>query len=162
MPLTQPKRENPLMGHYFRLVNLPGKRLAKRCGVSHSQVYMARTRNVGADNAEKISRGVASVLALSETERLELKAEIMGYPGDPVRAYFGSSKSVMKLLGVSQPTALELMNVEKSITHKSGLRALERLREVGAPEFVIRSVEMRLMPPPERPRGRITHNLHGP
>jgi hypothetical protein len=54
----------------------------------------------------------------------------------------------MKLLNVSEPTALELMNVAKSITYGSGMRALEELREVDAPEFVIRSVEMRLMPPP--------------
>jgi hypothetical protein len=50
MPLTQPKRENSLMGHYFRVINMPGARLTRRCGVSHSQVYMARTRNVGVDN----------------------------------------------------------------------------------------------------------------
>jgi hypothetical protein len=93
---------------------------------------------------------------------LEIKAEIMGYPGDQVRAYFGSSKSTIKLLDVPQPTALELMHVEKSILHKSGVRALGKLQEIGAPEVVIRSVEMSLMPPPERPRGRITHNLHGP
>jgi hypothetical protein len=49
----------------------------------------------GADNAEKIARGMALMLSLSENERLELKAEIMGYPGDQVRAYFGSSKSTM-------------------------------------------------------------------
>ena len=80
MPLTQPKRDNPLMNRYFREINLPGKRLAKRCGVSHSQVYMARTRNVGPDNAEKISRGVANILGLSEKDRLLLKSEIIGEP----------------------------------------------------------------------------------
>jgi len=45
------------MRRYFQEINMPGARLARRCGVSHSQIYMARTRNVGADNAEKISRG---------------------------------------------------------------------------------------------------------
>jgi hypothetical protein len=54
----------------------------------------------------------------------------------------------MKLLDVSEPTFLELINVEKAITHGSGMRAREKLREVGVTEFVIRSVEMRLMPPP--------------
>jgi hypothetical protein len=39
MPLTQPERDNPLMRRYFDEIGLPGKRLAERCGVSHSQVY---------------------------------------------------------------------------------------------------------------------------
>ena len=81
MPLTQPERDNPLMRRYFREVGLPGKQLAKRCGVAYSQIYMARTHNVGADNAQKISRTVALILGLSERDRLELKAEIMGVPG---------------------------------------------------------------------------------
>jgi hypothetical protein len=33
---------------------------------------------------------------------------------------------------------------EKSIAHRSGLWALEKLRKIGAPEIVIESVEMRL------------------
>ena len=70
MPLTQPERDNPLMRRYYREIGLPGQRLARRCGVSHSQIYMARKRNVGADNARKISRGMASILGLSERERL--------------------------------------------------------------------------------------------
>jgi hypothetical protein len=81
------------MGHYFRVINMPGARLARRCGVSHSQVYMARTRNVGADNAEKIARCVPMILGLSEEERLHLKAEIMGHPEELVRAYLGDSPS---------------------------------------------------------------------
>jgi hypothetical protein len=78
MPLTQPERDNPLMRRYFREIGLPGKQLAKRCDVSHSQTYMARKRNVGANNAEKISRRVALILGLSEQEKLELKAENHG------------------------------------------------------------------------------------
>jgi hypothetical protein len=81
MPLTQPERDNPLMRRYFREVGLSGKQLAKRCGVAYSQIYMARTHNVGADNAQKISRTVALILGLSERDRLELKAEIIGVPG---------------------------------------------------------------------------------
>jgi hypothetical protein len=73
MPLTQPERDNPLMRRYFREVGLPGKQLAKRCGVANSQIYMARTHNAGADNAQKISRTVALILGLSERDRLELK-----------------------------------------------------------------------------------------
>src|SRR5215207_676495 len=89
MPLTQPERDNPRMRRYFRQINMPGKQLAKKCGVSHSQIHMARKRNVGADNAEKISRGMAMILGLSYEERLRLKAEIMGHPENIVRAYLG-------------------------------------------------------------------------
>jgi hypothetical protein len=161
MPLTQPKRDNPLMGHYFRLINLPGKGLARRCGVSHSQIYMARNRNVGADNAEKISRGVAMILALPETKRLELKAEIMGRPGDLMRAYLGGSLKASRLLDVPEYTTAEILDEEKTITHRSGVRALQRLKEMGAPDFVLESVERRLMPPPERPRGIVTYRKSG-
>jgi transcriptional regulator with XRE-family HTH domain len=162
MPLTQPKRDNPLMGRCFCLIDLPGKRLAERCGVSHSQVYMARTRNVGADNAEKISRAVAGILGLSERDRLELKAEIMGKPGELLRAYFGDPKKAARLLDVPWAVAEEVLDEEKSVTHGSGTRALEKLREMNAPAFVIESVERRLMPPPEPRRGLVTHDLYGP
>ena len=90
MPLTQPERDNPLMRRYFREVGLPGKQLAKRCGVAYSQIYMARTHNVGADNAQKISRTIALILGLSERDRLELEAEIMGPPGEFLRAWFAN------------------------------------------------------------------------
>ena len=149
------------MGRYFRLINLPGKRLAERCGVSHSQIYMARNRNVGADNAEKIGRGVASLLGLSEEECLELKAEIMGRPGEPLRAWFGDPEKAARLLGIPRAVAEEVLDEEKSVTHGSGTRALEGLREMGAPAFVVGSVERRLMPPLEPRRGLITHDLHG-
>lgn len=47
-------------------------------------------------------------------------------------------------------------------THRSGSRALKKLRELGAPDFVIESVYRRLLPPPESRRGVIAHDLHGP
>jgi hypothetical protein len=161
MPLTQPKRDNPLMGRYFRLIGLPGKRLAERCGVFHSQVYMTRTRHAGADNAEKVSRGVAGILGLPEMARLELKAEIMGRPGDLMRAYLGDSLKASRLLGVPEYTAAEILDEEKTITHRSGVRALRKLKEMGAPAFVLESVERRMMPPPERPRGIVTYRKSG-
>lgn len=133
VPLTQPERDNPLMRPYFLEIGLSALRLARRCGVSHSQIYMARKRNVGAGNAEKIARGTASTLGLSERERLELKAEIMGHPGDLVRAYLGSQADAMKILGVREHTASELVSEEKSVNHASGTRALRKLREIGAP-----------------------------
>ena len=161
MPLQQPKRHNPLMRRYFREIGLPGKRLAKRCGVSHSQIYMARKRNVGADNAEKIGRGVASLLGLSEEERLELKAEIMGRPGEPVRAWFGNPEKAARLLGIPRAVAEEVLDEGKTITYRSGARALRGLEEMGAPDFVLGSVERRLMPPPERPPGVVTYRKKG-
>ncbi|CAN5898775.1 hypothetical protein BH23ACT11_BH23ACT11_18060 [soil metagenome] len=162
MSLTQPRRDNPLMNGYFREVGLPGKRLAKRCGVSHSQIYMARKRNVGPDNAERISRGVANILGLAEENRLRLKAEIMGHPGNLLRAWLGNVADVARLLDIPEPTAREILDPGKAITHKSGSRALERLRELGAPGFLTNSVDRRLLPPPEPRRGNITHELHGP
>ena len=161
MPLTQPERDNPLMRRYFEEIGLPSKRLAKRCGVSHSQMYMARKRNVGADNSEKISRGVAVILGLSEEDRLRLKAEIMGYPGDLVRAYLGDVEKASELLGLNKRTVSEVINEEKSVAPRSGAWALDRLRDMGAPAFVVESVERRMRPPREPRRGLITHNLHG-
>lgn len=161
VPLMQPERDNPLMSRYFREVGLPGKRLAERCGISHSQLYMARKRNVGADNAEKISRGMASILGLSEEDRLSLKAEIMGHPGDLVRAYLGDARKAARLLDVPEVTASEILDEGKSVAHHNGTRALNRLRELGAPDRVVESVDRRLVPPPTRPRGLITHTLHG-
>lgn len=161
MPLTQPKRDNPLMRRYFREIGLSGKRLAENCGVSHSQVYMARKRNVGTDNAGKISRGVAGILDLSEKERLELAAEIVGHPGDIVRGWIGDPTRAARLLDVTWRVAEEVVSEEKSITHKSGLQALGKLCEMGAPDSVIESVERRLMPPPTLPFGQRTHDLRG-
>ena len=40
--------------------------------------------------------------------------------------------------------------------------ALISLRELGAPDFIVQSVDRRLMPPPERLRGTVTYDLHGP
>ena len=140
----QPERDNPLMRRYFREVGLPGKQLAKRCGVAYSQIYMAHTHNVGADNAQKISRTVALILGLSERDRLELKAEITGRPGDFVCAWFGNPTTAAHLLDVHRRVAAEIVDEEKSIGYRSGLWALEKLRKIGAPEIVTESVEMRL------------------
>jgi hypothetical protein len=103
---------NPLMCRYFREVGLSRKELANRRGVRYYRVYVARTQSVRLNNAEKISRGMAHNLDLSEQERLEPKAGIIGHHGDRVLAYFGFNRRVMKLLGVSGPTALELVDLE--------------------------------------------------
>ncbi len=122
---------------------------------------MARNRNVGADNAEKISRSVANILGLSEQERLELKAEIMGHPGDLLWAWFGGPAGASRLLDIPELTAREILDPEKAITNKSGTRAVEKLRELGAPNFVIEFVDRRLLPPPEPCRGLITYTESG-
>src|SRR5215211_8700373 len=132
------------MRRYFRDVGFPGKQLAKRCGVAYSQIYMAYTHNVGADNAQKISRTIALILGLSERDRLELKAEIMGRPGAFVRAWLGNPTTAAHLLDVHRRVAAEIVDEEKSIAYRSGLWALEKLRKICAPEIVIESVEMRL------------------
>jgi hypothetical protein len=66
MPLTQPKRDNPLMRPYFRELGLPRKVLVRKHGGSHSQIYMSRDRNAGSDNARKIARGVPNIPGLSD------------------------------------------------------------------------------------------------
>lgn len=77
---------NPLMCRYFREAGPSRKELAKRRGVRNSRIYVARTQSVHSNNAEKISRGLAHILDLSEQEHLELKAELMEHPGDWVLA----------------------------------------------------------------------------
>lgn len=125
-------------------------------------MYMARERNVGPGNAEKISRGVADTLGLSEGNRLLLKAKIMGYPGDLPRAWLGNVSDAARLPDAPEPTASEILDPARTITHRSGERALRALREMNAPEAVVESVDRRLMPPPKPRRGLITHDLHGP
>jgi hypothetical protein len=125
-------------------------------------MYMARKRNVGADNAEKISRGMASILGLSEEERLRLKAEIMGHPGELVRSYLGDARKAASLLGIKEQVAAEVLDEGRPVTRRSGLWALKRLREIGAPGYVVGSVERRLAPPPEPRRGLVTYTERGP
>ena len=150
------------MKHYLRLTGLSSNALSIRCEVSHSQMYMARERHVGAENAEKIAGCVAGLLGLSQEEKLELKAEIMGSPGDLLRAYLGYDRRAARLLDVNKVVANEIVDSEKSITYQSGIRALRTLKELGAPAAVIESVDRRLMPPPQRPRGVFTYRESGP
>jgi hypothetical protein len=141
------------MRRYFDEIGISGMRLAERYGVSHSQIYMARTRNFGAGNAKKISRGVTLMLGLPEERRLELKAEIMGHLGELVHAWIGGPVEAQRLFRVSYYVALEIVGEERFITHSGGARALEALRQMGAPDTVIASVERRLKPPPSHGPG---------
>ncbi len=86
------------MNRYVRLLNETNKGLGRECGVSHSQVHMARFRNVGFLTAEKIASHIAGRLGLSEREKLELEAEIMGLSADPLRAWFGNASEAARLL----------------------------------------------------------------
>ncbi len=61
-------------------------------------MYMARTRNVGVDNTEKIASGIAGRLGLSLEDKLALKAEITGRPGNLVWAYLDGGRYAVKLL----------------------------------------------------------------
>jgi hypothetical protein len=160
MPLKQPRRDNPLMRRYFDEINLSGKQLARECGVSHSQMYMARKRNVGADNAEKISRRMAMKLGLSYEDRLRLKAEIMGHPENLVRAYFGSGADAARKLGVSIETGDDLVHPEKTVAHSTGTRALRYLEETRASEVVVEAVRKK-MRPRYSPPGRVTNTQRG-
>lgn len=160
MPLTQPERDNPLMRRYFQEINLPGKRLARLCGVSHSQIYMARARNVGPDNAEKISGGVGRILGLSEDNRLRLKAEIMGHPENLVRAYLGDGVDAAEKLGEALSIGQAVVSDENTLSHRSGNRVLRRLKEMRVPPVVIEAVRARVRPRPSPP-GRITNTQSG-
>jgi transcriptional regulator with XRE-family HTH domain len=161
MPLTQPERDNPLMRRYFQQINLPGAQLARRCGVAHSQIYMARRRNVGPDNAEKISGGIARILGLPEGERLRLKAEIMGHPDNLVRAWLGDSRDAARLLGEEEPIGVLVINPEKTLAHRSGWRVVSKLEELGAPLEVVEDVRARVRPEAKRPLGKVTNTQRG-
>ena len=101
------------------------------------------THNVRADNAQKISRTVALILGLSERDRLELKAEIMGRPGSLYAPGLATPQRLHTYWTFTAGVAAEIVDEEKSIAHRSGLWALEKQRKIGAPEIVIESVEMR-------------------
>lgn len=159
MPLTQPRRNNPLMRSYVDAIGLSGKALANVCGVSHSQLYMARERNVGAKNAEKIASGIAKRLGLSLQERLALKAEITGHPGNLVRAYLGDGREAAGSLGEGEHIGGKVVGGGE-IPHAPGVRVVRRLEEMGAPSFVVEDVRARVAPEPVRV-GRVTHRQSG-
>ena len=162
MPLTQKQVEKPYANACLNALGLSNLALAKRCGVSHSQIHMARKRTVGYQNAGRISSYVARALRLSPEEELELKAEIMGHPGNLPRAYLGNGAEAAKALGVGERAGQQVVSPELTIFRPSGLAALKRLEEMGAPEAVLESVRRRVAPPPRYPSGRVTVRAYGP
>lgn len=149
-----------MMKSYVDRIGLSGKALAKVCGVSHSQLYMARTRNVGADNAEKISRGIAGRLGLLEEDRLYLKAEIMGHPDNLVRAYIGDGPDAAEKLDMDPSTGAAVVHLTKPLNNRAGKRAVRALERMGAPSAVVEAVRARVLPYRATP-GRKTHNQSG-
>jgi len=157
MPLTQPKRHNPLMLGYFEQLEMTSANLAHLAGVSRSQVVMARTRSVGPDNGRKIVHAVGQRLGLSPVDRLLLFAEIRGYPASLVLAFFGSVGEIERSVGIDTGTAGDIAVPGRPISVHTGKRLLERLREMDAPEAVAEEVRFRIRPRP----GERTHQHAG-
>lgn len=155
MPLTQPRRDNPLMSRYFNALGIAGKELSRRAEVSHSQIYMARRRHVGARNAAKIARTVASLRDLSGEEELELKAEIMGEPGNILRAYLGNAQEIAETLHEKPQVGWDMIG-GRPLSYKTANRVLKKLQKMGAPEAVLSQVRGGNKPPPSPP-GKVTY-----
>lgn len=155
MPLTQPRRDNLLMSHYFNALGITGKELSRRAGVSHSQIYMARQRHVGARNAAKIARTMASLLDLSDEKELGLKAEIMGDPVNLLRAYLGNAQEIAETLHEKPQVGWDMID-GRPLSYKSGNRVLKKLQKMEAPETVLSQVRGGIKPPPSPP-GKVTY-----
>lgn len=159
MPLDQPRRHNPLMLGYASELDMSDEVLSRRAGVGYSQVYMARTRHVGADNASKIARAVGRLLSLSYFEELELKAEIMGDPGNIAHAYLGNGKEIAERLGEEHSIGMALVR-GKPLSNKAGQRVVQKLEQMNAPPDVLDAVRGTIKDPPSPP-GRTTYTLRG-
>ncbi len=159
MPIRKPqdtKRDTSLFKSYALLIGEDTATLARLAGVSRSRIYAALDPDIslGHGNARKIAAYIARRLELSEREELELRAELIGTPGNLVRAYLGTRTQAMDLLGIDPENAGRILEPEGRIYHGAGLRAVERLKEIGAPEYVIESVRMRTLPPSGHRMGR--------
>jgi hypothetical protein len=155
MPLSQPKRDNPLMRRYLGELGMSRYALAKASGVPEPKLHFALYGAVSARNAERISSFVAEKLGLSERKHLELKAEIMGRPGELTRAYFGTIEGTMASLGVSRLTAVEILTPGAEINGNAREDIERNLR--GVPDFVAEEILPRI----GAPRGTVTHRPRG-
>jgi DNA-binding phage protein len=159
MPIRKPqdeKKESSLFESYVLLIGEDTATLAREAGVSRSRIYTAlKPRGaLGHHNARKIAAYVAHRLELSEREELELRAELIGTPANLVRAYLGTRMQTANLLGIDPDNAGRVLESDGRIYHGAGLRALERLQEMGAPEYVVESVRRRTLPPSGHRMGR--------
>jgi hypothetical protein len=148
------------MKYYLRITGLSSKALSKKCGVSHSQMYMARNRNVGPENAEKIASCVSRLLGLTLTEKLELKAEIIGEPRNLTKAYLGGAYETARIMDEHAQEVGKVVSPGVEIPHALGTRVLAKLEEMDAPDFVIEDIRARVAPK-YVPPGRVTHRQSG-
>jgi len=142
---------------YFEQLEMTSANLAHLAGVSRSQVVMARTRSVGPDNGRKIVHAIGQRLGLSRVDRLLLFAEIRGYPGSLLLAFFGSVGGIERSVGVDTGTAGDIAVPGRPISVHTARRLLDKLREMDAPEAVIEHVRFRIRPRP----GERTHQHTG-
>jgi len=159
MPIRKPQdtnRDTSRFKSYALLIGEDTATFAREAGVSRSRIYAASDPKIslGHVNARKIARYIASRLDLSEREELELRAELIGTPGNVVRAYLGTRTQATDLLSIDPDNAGRILEPEGRIYHGAGLRAVERLKEMGAPEYVIESVRRRTLPPMGHRMGR--------
>lgn len=154
--MTQPpKRDNLLTRRYLEELRdskgLSMGEIADRAAIQRSQLYWAKDRSVGAAAAERLSRYVARTLGLDDEQRLELKAEIMGYPGELLRACLLPASSSSAATNLSDSEIHRIIRGE-SMEHSTGTKILDYLRTQSAPAQLMAEIESRMEPPPKRPR----------
>lgn len=159
MPIRKPqdtRRDTSLFKSYALLIGEDTATLARQAGVSRSRIYAALDPDIslGHGNARKIARYAASRLNLSQREELELRAALLGTPENLVRAYLGTRMETADLLGIDPENAGRVLEPEGRIYRGAGTRAVEKLEEMGAPEYVIESVRERTLPPAGHRMGR--------
>lgn len=149
----------PLLERRMREANLSGYALAKLAGLDDAHVHRARKKNLQAPNAGKLAGVLAEKLGLSDEDRLLLKAEIMGRPGNVVRAHFGDIEAVKREFGVTVFVALEILDPGEQINGNNAQRIQARLAKGGIPACVAEDVRSRIGPPPA---GKVTRSESGP
>jgi hypothetical protein len=159
MPIRKPadkKEDVSLFKSYVLSLGEDTATLSRGAGVSRSRIYAALEpeKALGHENARKIARYVSSRLRLSEREELGLRAELVGTPGNLVRAYLGTKLQAADLLGIDPDNATRVLDPEGRIYHGAGLRALERLEKLGSPDYIVEAVRERIMPPSGHHAGR--------
>jgi DNA-binding phage protein len=159
MPIRKPqskKKKSSLFKSYALLIGEDTATLAREAGVSRSRIYAALEPNaaLGHHNARKIAAYIARRLKLSEREELELRAELLGTPENLVRAYLGTRMQTADTLGIDPDNASRVLEPEGRIYRGAGLRAVEKLEKMGAPEYVTESVRKRTLLPAGHRAGR--------
>jgi hypothetical protein len=149
------KKQGSLFKSYFASLAGDIATVARQAGVSRSRIYAAlELQALGHENARKIASYVARRLDLSEREELELRADLLGTPENLVRAYLGSRMKTADLFSIDPENAGRILEPEGRIYYGAGLRAVESLEELGAPEYIISSVRERTLPPAGHRMGR--------